>query len=120
MPLVPGARLGPYEILTLIGRGGMGEVYLARDPRLDRHVAVKVLPLTVSGDIQSVRRFEQEARAVAALQHPHICTVYDVGRQDDVSFFVMEYPAGRHAEGQPGAARDVFDSRPPGILAPDR
>jgi eukaryotic-like serine/threonine-protein kinase len=94
VPLVPGARLGPYEILALIGKGGMGEVYLARDPRLDRNVAVKVLPVTVAADFHSIRRFEQEARAVAALQHPHICAVYDVGRQDDVSFFVMEFLHG--------------------------
>jgi Protein kinase domain len=78
MPLSAGARLGPYEILGLLGAGGMGEVYRARDPRLGREVAIKVLPSEVGADPGRLRRFEQEARAVAALNHPNILTVFDV------------------------------------------
>jgi serine/threonine protein kinase/tetratricopeptide (TPR) repeat protein len=94
MALAPGARLGPYEILTLVGSGGMGEVYRARDLRLGRDVALKVLPAAFCADKERVRRFEQEMRAVAAVQHPHICALYDVGHQDDIRFFVMEFVAG--------------------------
>src|SRR5512137_1972974 len=79
MALAAGVRLGPYEILDLVGAGGMGEVYRARDPRLGRDVAVKVLPAEVGADPERLRRFEQEARAVAALNHPNILTVFDVG-----------------------------------------
>ena len=79
MSLSAGARLGPYEILDLVGAGGMGEVYRARDPRLGRDVAIKVLPGEVGADPGRLRRFEQEARAVAALNHPNILTVFDVG-----------------------------------------
>ena len=76
-----GARLGPYEIQAAIGAGGMGEVYRARDTRLDRAVAIKVLPSHVASDPAFRQRFEREARAVAALNHPHICTLYDVGHE---------------------------------------
>src|SRR4030042_1518488 len=79
MSLPAGARLGPYQILDLVGAGGMGEVYRARDPRLGRDVAIKVLPAEVGADAERLRRFEQEARAVAALSHPNILTVFDVG-----------------------------------------
>ena len=79
MALQPGTRLGPYEVAALIGAGGMGEVYQARDTRLDRTVAIKVLPDWVADDADARARFEREARAVAALNHPHICTLYDVG-----------------------------------------
>ena len=79
MPLAAGTRLGPYEVLDLVGFGGMGEVYRARDPRLGRDVAIKVLPAEVGADPDRLRRFEQEARAVAALNHPNILTVFDVG-----------------------------------------
>jgi WD40 repeat protein len=79
MALLPGTRLGPYEVLGLLGAGGMGEVYRARDPRLEREVAVKVLPAEVAGDPERLARFEREARAVAALNHPNILTVFDVG-----------------------------------------
>ncbi len=82
MPLLAGARLGPYEILDLVGAGGMGEVYRARDPRLGRDVAIKVLPTEVGADPGRLRRFEQEARAVAALNHPNILTVFDVGTHE--------------------------------------
>src|SRR6267142_3057268 len=94
MSLGPGTRLGPYEILSAIGAGGMGEVYRARDTRLDRTVAIKVLPSHVSSDPALRERFEREARTVAALNHPHICTLHDVGRQDGVDFLVMEYLDG--------------------------
>ena len=79
MSLAEGTRLGPYEILGLIGAGGMGEVYKARDTRLDRSVAIKILPPEVSADAERRARFEREARAIAALSHPHICTLYDIG-----------------------------------------
>src|SRR5262245_13032997 len=79
MQLTAGARLGPYEVLSAIGAGGMGEVYRARDTRLGRDVAIKVLPEAFAGDQERVRRFEQEARAIAALNHPHICQIHDIG-----------------------------------------
>src|SRR5882757_1154773 len=75
--LAPGTRLGPYEILSASGAGGMGEVYKARDTRLDRTVAVKVLPADLAADPDRRARFEREARAIAALSHPHICTIHD-------------------------------------------
>jgi serine/threonine protein kinase len=75
----PGARLGPYEIVTAIGAGGMGHVYRARDTRLDRSVAIKLLSSDIAGDADSRARFEREARVVAALDHPHICGIFDVG-----------------------------------------
>src|SRR5262249_32052787 len=78
--LAPGTRLGEYEVQSLLGVGGMGEVYRARDARLRREVAIKVLPSLVSNDPDRLRRFEQEARAAAALNHPHICTVHDMGQ----------------------------------------
>ena len=79
MPLTPGTRLGPYEIVALLGAGGMGEVYKARDTRLERTVAIKVLPGPVADDSDRLRRFEYEARAIASLNHPHICQLYDIG-----------------------------------------
>ena len=91
MPLQSGDKLGPYEILVPIGAGGMGEVYRARDTRLDRTVAVKVLPEHISKREDLRARFEREARAVASLNHPNICTLYDIGAQDGVgSYMVME------------------------------
>ena len=75
----PGTRLGPYEIVAPLGVGGMGEVYKARDTRLDRTVAIKILPAELSADPDRRLRFEREARAVAALSHPHICTLFDIG-----------------------------------------
>ena len=94
MPLSPGARLGPYEILSAIGAGGMGEVYKARDTRLDRAVALKVIQSAVAGVPEMRERFEREARAISALDHPHICILYDVCREADVSFLVMQYLEG--------------------------
>jgi len=93
--VAPGARLGPYEILAKIGEGGMGEVYRARDTRLDRLVAVKVLPTAFSQDAERRARFEREARAIASLTHPHICTLHDVGREQDVDYLVMELIEGQ-------------------------
>jgi serine/threonine protein kinase len=90
----PGTRLGPYEILAPIGAGGMGEVYKARDARLDRTVAIKVLPSHLSDNVELKRRFEREARAVSSLNHPHICTLYDIGQQEGVDYLVMEYLEG--------------------------
>ncbi len=90
----PGATLGPYRIESPLGAGGMGEVFRATDTRLNRQVAIKVLPTGVALDPQMRARFAREARAVAALTHPHICTLYDVGRHDDVDFLVMEYLEG--------------------------
>src|SRR5712692_2781753 len=94
MTLASGTRLGPYEILDAIGAGGMGEVYRAKDTRLDRIVAVKVLPAHIADRPEMRERFEREARAVSALNHPHICTLYDVGQQDGIHFLVMEYLEG--------------------------
>ena len=94
MPLAAGTRLGPYELQSALGAGGMGEVYKARDTRLDRTVAVKVLPPDLAADSERRLRFEREARAVAALSHPHICVVHDVGRDGDVEYLVMEYLDG--------------------------
>ena len=90
MALAPGARIGPYTVADLIGRGGMGEVYRAHDARLDRDVAIKVLPTAVSQDADRLQRFEREARAAAALSHPNILAVYDVGAQDGTPYVVSE------------------------------
>jgi eukaryotic-like serine/threonine-protein kinase len=89
-----GTRLGPYDVQALIGAGGMGEVYRARDTRLNRIVAIKVIPRSFSADPPRLQRFEREARAIAALQHPNICTLYDVGHQEGMQFLVMEYLEG--------------------------
>jgi eukaryotic-like serine/threonine-protein kinase len=94
MPLAIGSRLGPYEIVAPLGAGAMGEVYKARDTRLDRFVAIKVLPAAVADDAQRRERFRREARAISTLTHPHICTLHDVGEHDGVDFLVMEYLAG--------------------------
>src|SRR5947209_7718224 len=94
MPIARGTRLGAYEIVALIGAGGMGEVYKARDTRLDRTVAIKVLPPHASSDPDARVRFEREARAVAALDHPHICAIYDIGSEGATDFLVMQYLEG--------------------------
>jgi serine/threonine protein kinase len=90
VPLPPNTRLGPYEILAVIGAGGMGDVYKARDTRLDRMVAIKVLPESLAADPQFRDRFDREARAISQLPHPHICTLYDVGEQAGTAYLVME------------------------------
>ena len=94
MPLTEGNQLGPYEILAPIGAGGMGEVYKAQDTRLDRIVAIKVLPSHLADNPDLKQRFEREARAVSSLNHPHICTLHDIGEQDGTDFLVMEYIEG--------------------------
>ena len=91
MALSAGTRLGPYEILAPIGKGAMGEVYKAKDTRLDRTVAIKVLPDHLAESPERKQRFEREAKAISQLNHPHICTLHDVGEQDGIDYLVMEY-----------------------------
>src|SRR5262252_5146444 len=95
MSLLSGTHLGPYEILSQLGAGGMGEVYRARDPRLGRDVAIKVLPVSVSADPDRLQRFEQEARSASALNHPGIVTIYEIGQADSHSYIAMELVQGR-------------------------
>src|SRR6202521_1521356 len=94
MALTSGTRLGPYEIVAPLGAGGMGEVYRARDTRLDRTVAIKILPTHLSDSPEAKERFDREARAISSLSHPNICHLYDVGTQDGTSYLVMEYLEG--------------------------
>jgi eukaryotic-like serine/threonine-protein kinase len=94
MALAPGTKLGPFEVLASLGAGGMGEVYRARDMRLDRTVAIKILPAHLSTSAELKARFEREARAVSCLNHPHICHLYDIGSQDGIAYLVMEYLEG--------------------------
>src|SRR5215469_13097380 len=94
MTVAPGTMLGPYEIESALGAGGMGEVYRARDTRLARTVAIKILPRHLSQDLQAKERFDREARAISSLNHPNICHLYDVGSQDGISYLVMEYLDG--------------------------
>src|SRR6202163_97491 len=98
MAILPGLRLGPYEILSAIGAGGMGEVYRAKDTRLDRVVAIKVLPPHLADSSELRERFEREARTIASVNHPHICTLYDIGHQDGTDYLVMEYLEGETLE----------------------
>jgi serine/threonine protein kinase/Tol biopolymer transport system component len=94
MSLASGTKLGPYEIESPLGAGGMGEVYRARDTRLDRIVAVKILPSHLSSNLEAKQRFEREARTISSLNHPHICVLHDVGSQDGTDYLVMEYVQG--------------------------
>src|SRR5262245_4487717 len=94
MPITPGTRLGPYEILAPLGAGGMGEVYSAKDTRLDRSVAIKVIPAHLSGSPELKARFEREARTISSLNHPNICTLYDGGHEGGVDYIVMEHLEG--------------------------
>src|SRR5579864_5057517 len=98
MTLTSGTKLGPYEIVSPLGAGGMGEVYRARDTRLERDVAIKVLPANLYSDLSLRQRLEREAKAVSRLSHPHICTLHDIGRQDGVDFLVMELVEGETLE----------------------
>src|SRR5262245_66102670 len=109
-----GTRLGPYEIVNPLGAGGMGEVYKARDTRLDRIVAIKVLPNAFAGDPQFRERFDREARVISQLTHPHICTLHDVGDQDGVAFLVMELLEGETLEHR--LARATSTGRTPLML----
>ena len=107
MSLSAGLRLGPYEIVGPLGAGGMGEVFTARDTRLDRLVAVKVLPRGLASDPDRRARFEREAKAISALSHPHVCALFDVGRAEgpdgEIEYLVMEKPRGRDARRAPRA-----------------
>ena len=94
MSLTSGARVGPYEVISAAGAGGMGEVYRARDTRLDRTVAIKILPAHLSDNPEAKQRFDREARAISSLNHPNICTLYDVGHQDGMDYLVMEFLEG--------------------------
>src|SRR3990172_8457907 len=94
MSLQPNTRLGPYVILAPLGAGGMGEVYRARDTRLDREVAIKVLPQRLANDADALARFEREGKAVAALSHPNILAIHDVGQEHGISFVVTEFLVG--------------------------
>src|SRR6202162_5245928 len=94
MPLAAGTRLGPYEIVAPAGAGGMGEVYRARDTRLNRDVAIKVLPDHLSSNPELRERFEREARAISQLSHPHICVLYDIGKHENADYLVLEYLEG--------------------------
>lgn len=98
MPLSSGTKLGPYEITVPLGAGGMGEVYRAKDTRLGREVAIKILPSHLSSSAEAKQRFEREAKTVSGLNHPHICTLHDIGHQDGVDFIVMEYLEGETLE----------------------
>jgi Tol biopolymer transport system component len=109
MPLAAGSRLGPYEITGVLGAGGMGEVYRARDTRLGREVALKILPREVAGDASRRKRFELEARAVAALSHPNIVAVYDVGDEDGMLYIVSELVDGQSLRGAKFALRKTLD-----------
>jgi serine/threonine protein kinase len=100
MGLTAGARLGPYEVTASLGAGGMGEVYKARDTRLDRTVAIKILPDSLASDPQFGERFAREAKAISSLNHPHICVLHDVGEQEvaagqRIQYLVMEYLEGQ-------------------------
>src|ERR1700747_1552014 len=94
MPLAPGTRLGPYEITAPLGTGGMGEVYRAKDTRLGRDVAIKILPKEMSADPQRKERFQREARTISSLNHPNICTLHDIGSKDGLDYLVMECVEG--------------------------
>ena len=94
MPLETGQKVGPYEVASPLGKGGMGEVYRALDSRLDREVAVKILPRALANDTNALARFEREAKAVAALSHPNIITIFDIGSEDGVPYIATELLEG--------------------------
>src|SRR5215472_5892733 len=94
MPLSAGTRLGPYEIVSALGAGGMGEVYKARDTRLERNVAIKILPKHLSANTDLRARFDREAKTISVLQHANICVLHDVGSEAGIDFLVMEYLEG--------------------------
>src|SRR3989442_7618857 len=113
MALISGTKLGPYEVLALLGAGGMGEVYRARDSRLRREVAVKILPPSFAQDADRLRRFEQEARVVGALNHPNILAIYDTGTHNGSPYLVSELLEGQslrqHMEGSSLPQRKAID-----------
>ena len=98
MSLTPGERVGPYEVIAAIGAGGMGEVYRARDTRLNRSVAIKVLPDVFATNAELRERFAREAKVISSLEHPNICVLYDVGDHDGAAFLVMQYLEGETLE----------------------
>ena len=104
-PLSPGTHIGVYEIITLLGAGGMGKVYKARDTRLGRPVAIKLLSDVLVGDSQARRYVEREAKAISRLNHPNICTLYDIGHHEGVDYLVMEFLAGE-------TVRELLDRGP--------
>ncbi len=106
MTLPVGSKLGPYEVLAPLGAGGMGEVYRARDPRLDRELAIKILPASVGKDAEFLARFQSEARAASALNHPNIVTIHDLGEAGGVSYILMELVDGK-------TVRELLDGGPP-------
>ena len=120
MTLAPGARLGPYQIVAPIGAGGMGEVFRARDTRLGREVAVKVLPGGAAADPERRARFEQEARSASALNHPNIVTLLDIGDADGVSFIAMEHVEGRTLRELVAGARPLRRAQDPRHRRPAR
>src|SRR5258705_208147 len=113
MTLLPGTRLGPYEILAPVGAGGMGEVYLARDARLERNVAIKVLPAEFTTNSDRVRRFEREAKAASALNHPNIITIYEVSEAAGSHYIATEYIEGKtlreHSARKTMSLRETLD-----------
>ena len=113
MSLAPGARLGPYEVLTSLGAGGMGEVYRARDPRLQRDVAIKVLPAAVATDPERLARFTREAQLLASLNHPHIAHVYGVEQDSTTRALVMELVEGPTLADQIAGGRSRSRTRCP-------
>lgn len=108
-----GRTLGHYEVQSLLGTGGMGEVYLARDPRLDRQVALKILPPALALDADRLRRFTREAKAASALNHPNVATIHDIGEHEGVRFIVMEYVEGQtlaeKTRGRPLAPVEILE-----------
>ena len=117
--LEPGTRIGAFEVERFAGAGGMGAVYRARDTRLDRHVALKILSSDAPADTRGRARFAYEARAIARLSHPHICALHDLGHHDGVDFLVMEYLGRRNARGT-AAQRNSRHCRDPGDRHSDR
>src|SRR6266581_4695479 len=107
MPIANGTRLGAYEIVGPVGAGGMGEVYRARDARLQRDVAIKILPEALSQDRSAVSRFQREAQAASALNHPHILSIYEVGRAEERDYIAMEFVTGETLRERIARDRDL-------------
>ena len=117
MPLAPGHKLGPYEITAALGAGGMGEVYRARDTRLERTVAIKILPSQFCTDTVRKQRFEREAKTISQLNHRHICTLHDIGSQDGIEYLVMECVEGE-GKSQLTVASAILEKEPAPVPLP--